>query len=90
MWFARRLVRLGADARTRGVEPGSPEADRVLRDLIGDAGPGAVLQRLRSHTTDRVARYRELLAVVKGTGPEAAHREEFAWVVAALQARAGS
>ncbi|GGY87620.1 helix-turn-helix domain-containing protein [Streptomyces poonensis] len=89
LWFARRLVRLGAEARERGIDPGSPEADRVLRDLIGDADPAAVLERMLAHTTDRVARYRELLAVVKGAGPEAAHREEFAWVVAALRSRAG-
>ncbi|MFD7707803.1 MerR family transcriptional regulator [Streptomyces sp. NPDC059785] len=89
LWFARRLVRLGADARARGIDPGSPEAEGVLRELIGDADPAVVLERMRTHTTDRIARYRELLAVVKGTGPEAAFREEFAWVVAALEARAG-
>lgn len=40
-------------------------------------------------TGDRVARYRELLATVKGGAPAAAHREEFGWVVAALRARTG-
>ncbi|MER8224964.1 MerR family transcriptional regulator [Streptomyces sp. NPDC094143] len=88
--FSRRLVRLAAEARERGIAPGSPEAGRVLDDLLGTADPAAVLDRLRSHATHRVARYRELLAVVKGAGPGAAHREEFAWVVAALEARAAS
>ncbi|CAL9295525.1 MULTISPECIES: MerR family transcriptional regulator [Streptomyces] len=89
LWFSRRLVQLGAAARERGIAPDAPEAAGVLRELLGDADPATVLDRLRSHATDRVARYRELLAVVKGTGPEAAYREEFAWVVAALEARAG-
>jgi DNA-binding transcriptional MerR regulator len=90
LWFSRRLVQLGARARERGIAPDSAEAAEVLGELLGDADPAAVLDRLRSHATDRVARYRELLAVVKGTGPEAAYREEFAWVVAALEARTAS
>ncbi|MFF7794235.1 MerR family transcriptional regulator [Streptomyces sp. NPDC007991] len=90
LWFSRRLVQLGARARERGIAPDSPEAAEVLDELLGDADPAAVLDRLKSHATNRVARYRELLTVVKGTGPEAAYREEFAWVVAALQARTGS
>ncbi|MFF5523402.1 helix-turn-helix domain-containing protein [Streptomyces coeruleorubidus] len=90
LWFSRRLVQLGARARERGIAPGSPEAAQVLRELLGEADPAAVLERLRSHATNRVARYRELLAVVKGTGPDAAYREEFAWVVAALEAHTGS
>ncbi|MER5217866.1 MerR family transcriptional regulator [Streptomyces sp. NPDC002838] len=90
MWFARRLVQLAAEAREQGIAPGSPEAERILGDLLGDADPAAVLERLRSTTNDKVARYRELLATVKGQGPAAARREEFGWVVAALEAKAGS
>jgi len=90
LWFSRRLVQLGAQARERGIAPDSPKAAEVLRDLLGDSDPALVLDRLRSHATNRVARYRELLAAVKGRGPEASYREEFSWVVAALEARAGS
>ncbi|GGT32884.1 helix-turn-helix domain-containing protein [Streptomyces chromofuscus] len=90
LWFARRLVRLGAEARERGIAPESPEAAEALRGLLGDADPAEVLERLRSGADDRVTRYRELLAVVKGGEPAAAHREEFAWVVAALEARVDS
>ncbi|WP_033313315.1 hypothetical protein RFN58_29625 [Streptomyces iakyrus] len=79
VWFSRRLVQLGADAVERGIAPGSPDAAEVLSALLGDADPATVLIRLRSHATHRVARYRELLAVVKGAGPEAAYRAEFAW-----------
>ncbi|MEV5549895.1 MerR family transcriptional regulator [Streptomyces sp. NPDC052309] len=89
LWFARRLIQLAASARERGIAPESPEADEVLRDLLGDADREAVLERMESASNDRLARYRELLGVLKGT-PVPPHREEFAWVVAALRARAGS
>ena len=86
VWFSRRLEQLGADAVERGVAPDSLDAAEVLSGLLGDADPATVLARLRSHATHRVSRYRELFALVKGTGPEAAYRAEFAWVVAALEA----
>jgi DNA-binding transcriptional MerR regulator len=89
MWFARRLVQQGAEGRRRGIDPASPEADAVLGELIGDADPVAVLERLELMTAGRVARYRELLVTVRTGTPAAARREEFAWVVAALRARAG-
>ncbi|MGN9762836.1 helix-turn-helix domain-containing protein [Streptomyces sp. SD31] len=90
MWFARKLVRSAAEARQHGVAPESPEAERILRELLGDADPADVLERLKAGANDKVARYRELLAVVKGQGTASAHRAEFTWVVAALEARAGS
>lgn len=88
-WFARRLVDLAARAREQGIAPESPEADEVLRELFGDADLTAVRERMESAFDDRVARYRELLGRVKGNGPVSAHREEFAWTVAALRARTG-
>ncbi|WP_151771154.1 MerR family transcriptional regulator [Streptomyces abyssomicinicus] len=89
MWFMRRLVQLASEARGRGVSPESPEAGDVLRELLGeDADHAAVLARMEANTTDKLSRYRELLAVVKGRRPDADHREEFAWVVAALRSRA--
>jgi DNA-binding transcriptional MerR regulator len=86
LWFAKRLVDLVGAARERGIEPGSPEADAVLGELLGDADQTAVLERMETAFDERVARYRELLSVVNGR-PLAPHREEFAWVVAALKAR---
>ncbi|MET8829614.1 MerR family transcriptional regulator [Streptomyces sp. NPDC004610] len=93
MWFARRLVQLGAQGVARGIAPQSPEAGRLLRDLVPHEGADgvdwtAVQERLEAMTDDRVARYRELVSRVKGRGPAAAHREEFAWVVAAVRHRA--
>jgi DNA-binding transcriptional MerR regulator len=86
-WFPMRLVQLGAEARARGIAPESPEAEVIVREVLGDGDLAAALERMQSASNDRLARYRELLSTVKGGGPAAAHREEFAWVVAALRAR---
>ncbi|GAA3915155.1 hypothetical protein GCM10023084_78250 [Streptomyces lacrimifluminis] len=90
LWFAQRMIKLAADARARGVAPGEPEAAEVLRDLVDDADPAGELARLESPANETVARYRELPLAVKGQEPPAAHREEFAWVVAALRAHLAS
>ncbi|MEU6283621.1 MerR family transcriptional regulator [Streptomyces sp. NPDC047028] len=87
-WFAKRLVELAGRAREQGVDPAAPEAEKVLRDLIGTADRATVLDRMRRVHHPRLARYRELVGVLKGT-PVSAHEEDFAWVVAALEFRAG-
>ncbi|ELP69397.1 MerR family transcriptional regulator [Streptomyces turgidiscabies] len=89
-WFPMRLVQLAAEARARGIAPEAPEAEAILREVLGDGDPSAVLERMESVSNDRLARYRELLSTVKGAGPASAHRAEFAWVVAALRARLAS
>ncbi|MFD1662518.1 MerR family transcriptional regulator [Streptomyces caeni] len=88
LWFVKRLVGLVGAARERGIAPEAPEADGVLCELLGDADPSAVLERMETAFNGRVARYRELLSAVNGRS-EPVHREEFAWVVAALRARTG-
>jgi hypothetical protein len=88
VWFPMRLLQLGTEARARGIAPESPEAEAILREVLGDGDPAAVLERMESASNDRLARYRELLATVKGAGTPSAHREEFGWVVAALRAGA--
>ncbi|MFF8017332.1 MerR family transcriptional regulator [Streptomyces sp. NPDC007929] len=87
LWFMSRLVSLAAEARERGIDPAAPEADDVLRDLLGDADRAAVLERLTAAFNVRIARYRELQAIVNGLDPQPTHEEEFAWVVAALRSR---
>ncbi|MCX5051182.1 MerR family transcriptional regulator [Streptomyces sp. NBC_00474] len=89
MWFFKRLVELVGKAREQGVAPESPQADRVLADLLGNADRAAVLERMKATHNLRLARYRELMAVLKGT-TLSAHEEEFAWVVAALESRTAS
>ncbi|MEU7561675.1 MerR family transcriptional regulator [Streptomyces eurythermus] len=88
LWFAKRLVELVAPARERGIETTGPGAEEVLDDLFGDADRADVLERMTAGFDERVARYRELLAVVNRQ-PAPPHAEDFAWVVAALRARAG-
>ncbi|MEU4010540.1 MerR family transcriptional regulator [Streptomyces pseudogriseolus] len=87
LWFMSRLIRSAGDALREGVEPGSPRAADVLRELIGDADPAAVLKRLAAVADPRLNRYRELAAVVNGVERPSTHAEEFGWVVAALEAR---
>ncbi|WP_371662714.1 MerR family transcriptional regulator [Streptomyces sp. NBC_00280] len=89
-WFPMRLVQLAAEARERGIAPEAPEAEAILREVLGDGDPAVVLERIESASNERLSRYRELLVKVKGAEPAAAHREEFAWVVAALRARSAS
>ncbi|MGW4043326.1 helix-turn-helix domain-containing protein [Streptomyces sp. NPDC004721] len=86
MWFVKRLVQLAGQALERGLAPEAPEADEVLDDLLGNADHAAVLARLEASHNTRLARYRELLATLKGTSAPTYERE-FAWVIAALRAR---
>ncbi|MEU0595148.1 MerR family transcriptional regulator [Streptomyces ardesiacus] len=88
-WFMSRLVQLAGDALREGVAPDSPRAAGILHALIGDADPAVVRERLTAGANVRLARYRELSAIVNGHEPPPAHEEEFGWVVAALDARAG-
>lgn len=87
LWFVSRLVRLAGEALRDGVPPDSPRAEGILHALIGDADPAVVLERLTAATNVRLARYRELSAIVNGVEPPSAHEEKFGWVVAALGAR---
>ncbi|MFG2132212.1 MerR family transcriptional regulator [Streptomyces sp. NPDC048751] len=89
LWLMSRLVQTAGEALRDGVAPEAPEAEDILRGLLGDADPADVLERLEAATTVRLARYRELSAVVRGLEPQAAYEQEFSWVVAALRARAG-
>ncbi|MYQ91444.1 MerR family transcriptional regulator [Streptomyces sp. SID4946] len=89
LWFAKRLVELVAPARGRGITPQSPDAEPVLRELFGDAPRADVLERMAAGFNERVARYRELIALVN-RAPASPHAEDFAWVVAALRARTDS
>ncbi|MEU9210846.1 MerR family transcriptional regulator [Streptomyces sp. NPDC048415] len=87
LWFMSRLVQLAGEARERGIDPASPAAEEVLDGLLGNADRAAVLERMESAGHAETARFRELSALLRGMGPLPAHREEFAWVVAALRAR---
>ncbi|MCX4905258.1 MerR family DNA-binding transcriptional regulator [Streptomyces sp. NBC_00878] len=87
LWFMSRLVQLAGEVQERGLAPDAPEAATVLAELLGDADRSAVLERMVSASHVELARFRELLALVRGTEPLPTHREEFAWVVTALRAQ---
>jgi hypothetical protein len=89
LWFMSRLVQLAGEALRDGIAPEAPEAEGILRGLLGDADLDDVLERLEAATTTRLARYRELSAVMRGLEPQPSYEQEFSWVVAALRARAG-
>lgn len=89
LWFVSRLVRLGGEALRQGVAPEGPGAEKILRDLLGNADRAAVLDRLTAASNVRVARYRRLSAIVNGLGCQPSYDEEFSWVVAALRAHQG-
>ncbi|MEW2077675.1 MerR family transcriptional regulator [Streptomyces sp. NPDC013433] len=87
LWFMSRLVRLAGGALEGGIAPDAPRAAGILRELIGDADSAAVLERLAAATDVRLARYRELSAIVNGLEPPSSYEEEFRWVVAALESQ---
>ncbi|MFI0242389.1 MerR family transcriptional regulator [Streptomyces sp. NPDC016845] len=86
LWFMSRLVGLAGEALERGVAPASDEADQVLRGLLGDADRAEALQRLEAAANHDVARFRDLVSLVRGLEPTRRPDQEFAWVVAALRA----
>ncbi|WP_409469561.1 MerR family transcriptional regulator [Streptomyces sp. HC307] len=86
LWFMSRLVQLAGEALRQGISPDAPEADDVLRGLLGNADRAAVLDRLTAASNARIARYRELSALVNGLEAQPTYEEEFSWVVAALRA----
>ncbi|MET7689917.1 MerR family transcriptional regulator [Streptomyces sp. NPDC005483] len=88
MQFFERLFRLVGRAREEGIAPEAPEAERVLRELLGGADRTAVLDRMKVTHHAGVVRYRELMGTLKGISVPA-YEEDFAWVVAALEVRSG-
>lgn len=88
LWFMSRLVQLAGEALREGVDPASPAAEETLTGLLGDADRAALLERVTSAAHTEMARFRDLAARVRGTEPLSSHEAEFAWVVAALRARA--
>ncbi|NGO76699.1 MerR family transcriptional regulator [Streptomyces sp. YC504] len=85
LWFMSRLVHFAGETRRRGVAPDSEGAREVLGELLGDADRAAVLALIRSASAARVSRLRELIAQVQGMETAPDYREEFSWVVAALE-----
>jgi DNA-binding transcriptional MerR regulator len=88
-----RMQTLGRQALTDGVVPGSPEAERLVADLLDDGRATApdrrtaLADRLAVFTDARVERYWQLLGVLNGWPPFEPAVPAVEWWIAALRAR---
>jgi DNA-binding transcriptional MerR regulator len=88
-----RMQTLGRQALTDGVAPGSPDAERLVAELLDDgraATPDrrtALADRLAVFTDARVERYWQLLGVLNGWPPFEPAVPAVAWWIEALRAR---
>ena len=85
---AGRMVSLGRRALADGVDPGSPEAEALVAEWLGeDAGRRRQLaDRLATFTDARVERYWQLLGVLNGWPPFEPSVPAVEWWIAALRA----
>ena len=88
-----RMQTLGRQALTDGVAPGSPEAERLVAELLDDdraATPDrrtALADRLAVFTDARVERYWQLLGVLNSWPPFEPAVPAVEWWIEALRAR---
>ncbi len=85
--FSRKVFDLAGQARQRGVAPDSPEAARVVDQLLGGADAARrayVRQRLAAGIGSRSDRYHELLAVINGQQPRPSRTPDLTWLLAAI------
>lgn len=89
IWWARQVVNTVAEARARGVRPGTPAADEVVSGMFRAAELPAVLVCLRAGIEAGAERYRRLVARVRGqlSAPDAG--EELQWLDEALSQLSG-
>ena len=86
---AGRMVSLGREALASSVVPGSPAAEALVVEWLGE-GTGRRQQladRLATFTDARVERYWQLLGVLNGWPPFEPSVPAVDWWVAALRAR---
>jgi hypothetical protein len=88
-----RMQTLGRRAIADGVAPGSPEAERLVAELLDDGRATAtdrrtaLADRLATFTDARVERYWQLLGVLNGWPPFEPAVPAVEWWIAALRAR---
>jgi hypothetical protein len=80
----------GERARAAGVEPGTPEAEAVLAEILPAFGTAAedreqLAERLAQGTDARAERYWQLMAIVNGWPPVPTTVPAWEWVIAALR-----
>jgi DNA-binding transcriptional MerR regulator len=95
---AALVAEQGEGARTAGIAPGSPEAERVLNEIVpAFAGPqddaadpvwrARLAERLASGTDARAERYWQLLATINGWPPVPTTVPAWQWLIEALRSQ---
>jgi DNA-binding transcriptional MerR regulator len=87
---AGRMVTLGRRALADGVPAGTPAAEALVAEWLGEAGSGRrseLADRLATFTDARVERYWQLLGVLNGWPPFEPSVPAVEWWIAALRAR---
>lgn len=87
-----RAVAAAEHALAENVDPSSPEARKILDELLGPEMPPAERRRwadrLEIFTDRRVGRYWELLAILNGWPRRPSQIPAMEWIIAALRASA--
>ena len=86
---AALVAERGGAAREAGVEPGSPEAEAIVAELLpafGGPDRAELADRLATSTDARAERYWQLLAIVNGWPPVPTTVPAWEWLIAALRA----
>ncbi|MFC4492779.1 MerR family transcriptional regulator [Streptomyces ovatisporus] len=86
IWWAGQVAGTVAEAREKGIDPGSPEASAVLAGLFGEADRAELLECLEAGLDAGAERFRLLMAEVRGHGPRPPRHEDLAWLGGALRA----
>lgn len=85
--FSQKVFELAGQARQRGVAPDSPEAARVVGQLLdgADAARRAyVRERLTAGVDSQSDRYHELLVMINGQQPRPSRAPDLQWLLAAI------
>ncbi|MGA5300377.1 MerR family transcriptional regulator [Nucisporomicrobium flavum] len=85
IWFAGHVVEVVAQARDRGVTPGSREASEVLDELFPGADRAEVLRCLEAGLAANAERFRQLLRAVRGHEPRPSRMPDLTWLAEALR-----
>ncbi|MFC7535092.1 MerR family transcriptional regulator [Actinoplanes sp. GCM10030250] len=89
IFWARQVVNTVAEARERGIEPGTPAAAEVIAQMFRDADLVAVLRCLEAGIEAGAEQYRVLVGRVRGQRSAPDATMELNWLARALREEAG-
>lgn len=84
IFWARQVVEAVAEARERGIQPGSSDADELVAEMFGDEDPVAVRTCLEAGLAAGAERYRGLLSRVRGEPAVRDATADLEWLAQAL------